>query len=100
MCQLSMVLLLFEPVLFGSCFACVRKEPLRGILLRFFLSSCRNHRNPLTLIFTLHVHMIGTFLSGGNFIWPGVEVGHVQTVRGLDTLGSIDMKTLSMEPLV
>ncbi|CAM9616117.1 unnamed protein product, partial [Hapterophycus canaliculatus] len=37
---------------------------------------------------------------GGNFIWPGVEVGHVQTVHGLETLGSIDMKTLSMEPLV
>ncbi|CAM9163624.1 unnamed protein product [Scytosiphon promiscuus] len=38
--------------------------------------------------------------KGGNFIWPGVEVGHVQTVQGLETLGSIDMKTLSMEPLV
>ncbi|CAM9884149.1 unnamed protein product, partial [Ectocarpus sp. 12 AP-2014] len=38
--------------------------------------------------------------KGGNFIWPGVEVGHVQTVHGLETLGSIDMKTLSMEPLV
>eukprot|EP00903_Cladosiphon_okamuranus_P005392 g5381.t1 len=38
--------------------------------------------------------------KGGNFIWPGVEVGHVQTVYGLETLGSIDMKTLSMEPLV
>ncbi|CAN0511736.1 unnamed protein product, partial [Ectocarpus sp. 8 AP-2014] len=37
---------------------------------------------------------------GGNFIWPGVEVGHVQTVHGLERLGSIDMKTLSMEPLV
>lgn len=38
--------------------------------------------------------------AGGNFIWPGVEVGHVQTVHGLETLGSIDMKTLSMEPLM
>ncbi|CAN0497449.1 unnamed protein product, partial [Scytosiphon promiscuus] len=33
-------------------------------------------------------------VAGGNFIWPGVEVGHVQTVQGLETLGSIDMKTL------
>lgn len=37
---------------------------------------------------------------GGSFIWPGVEIGHVQTVYGLQTLGSIEMKTLSMQPLV
>lgn len=38
--------------------------------------------------------------TGGNFIWPGVQEGHVQTVRGLQELGSIEIKTLSMQPLV
>jgi prolyl 4-hydroxylase len=38
--------------------------------------------------------------KGGVFIWPGVAVGHVQTVTGLQGIGSIDMTTLSMEPLV
>lgn len=38
--------------------------------------------------------------KGGNFIWPGVEVGHTQVVEGLQTLGSIEMTTMSMEPLV
>lgn len=38
--------------------------------------------------------------KGGNFIWPGVEVGHIQTVRGLQELESIEIKTVSMTPLV
>jgi len=38
--------------------------------------------------------------KGGNFIWPGIEIGHKQTVQNIESLGSIEMTTLSMEPLV
>ncbi|GAB5033371.1 urease accessory protein [Nannochloropsis oceanica] len=38
--------------------------------------------------------------EGGRFIWPGVREGHITRVTQLDGLGSIDMRTLSMSPLV
>jgi len=38
--------------------------------------------------------------EGGRFIWPGVREGHITRVTQLDGLGSIDMRTVSMSPLV
>ncbi|CAM9701575.1 unnamed protein product, partial [Chrysoparadoxa australica] len=38
--------------------------------------------------------------KGGAFIWPGIEVGHSQVVPDLQGLDSIQMTTLSMQPLV
>lgn len=54
--------------------------------------------NRLARLDVLPAHSSRT--KGGSFIWPGVEVGHTQTVTGLQKLESIEMKTLSMEPLV
>jgi len=38
--------------------------------------------------------------EGGRFVWPGVREGHITRVTQLDGLGSIDMRTLSMSPLI
>ena len=46
-----------------------------------------------------HSRLILVF-KGGTWIWPGIEIGHVQRISGLQGIGSISMKTLSMLPLV
>lgn len=42
----------------------------------------------------------GACVWQGNFIWPGVRLGHVTEVQGLQGLGSVRMTTVSLQPLV
>ncbi|CAN0154104.1 unnamed protein product [Discosporangium mesarthrocarpum] len=48
----------------------------------------------------LSSRLVFVFKAGGNFIWPGVRVGFTRRVHHLETLGSIEMRTLSMVPLI
>ncbi|CAK4113083.1 unnamed protein product [Aphanomyces euteiches] len=38
--------------------------------------------------------------EGGQFIWPGIRIGHKRVVRNLHGLGDVTMETLEMTPLV
>ncbi|OQS00094.1 hypothetical protein THRCLA_06232 [Thraustotheca clavata] len=47
----------------------------------------------------LHNSVVYLF-EGGQFIWPGIEVGHQRELHDIPGLGNIKIETLSMEPLV
>ena len=38
--------------------------------------------------------------EGGQFIWPGIAIGHKTVVNKLQGIGSVTMETISMTPLV
>ncbi|KAG9408627.1 hypothetical protein AC1031_020479 [Aphanomyces cochlioides] len=40
------------------------------------------------------------YMEGGQFIWPGIRIGHKRVIENLHGLGSIEMETLEMTPLV
>lgn len=39
-------------------------------------------------------------IEGGQFIWPGIKIGHVTTVPDVQGFGSLEMTTLSLHPLI
>lgn len=45
-------------------------------------------------------HKVVYFFEGGQFVWPGIAIGHRRIVRDLHQLGNVEMVTLSMMPLV
>jgi len=38
--------------------------------------------------------------EGGLFIWPAIRIGHQRVVEGIHKLGTVNMTTLSVTPLV
>jgi prolyl 4-hydroxylase len=38
--------------------------------------------------------------EGGNFIWPGIKIGHKTIIQNVDGKGDLTMETLSLIPLV
>ncbi|CAK4646015.1 hypothetical protein AeMF1_009871 [Aphanomyces euteiches] len=40
------------------------------------------------------------YMEGGQFIWPGIRIGHKRVIENLHGLGSVEMETLEMTPLV
>ncbi|OQR85475.1 hypothetical protein ACHHYP_11779 [Achlya hypogyna] len=49
---------------------------------------------------SLHKTELVYVFEGGQFIWPGIRIGHKRTVPGLHGLGDVVLETLEMSPLV
>ncbi|KDO20966.1 hypothetical protein SPRG_14059 [Saprolegnia parasitica CBS 223.65] len=48
----------------------------------------------------LHAASLVYVFEGGQFIWPGIHVGHKRTIPNLHGLGDVVLETLAMTPLV
>jgi prolyl 4-hydroxylase len=54
----------------------------------------------LTRLSALVSQPVVYIMEGGQFVWPGIRVGHKRVVKNLHALGDINMETLAMTPLV
>ncbi|OQR98948.1 hypothetical protein THRCLA_06614 [Thraustotheca clavata] len=58
------------------------------------------HGEKLDGLSKLYQDKVIYMMEGGQFIWPGIRIGHKRTIKNLHGLGDIVMETLAMVPLV